>query len=97
MTKRVLKSHKSKMVAIYMQSREQCVVPVITTKTLWQLMHLGTLGTRLHHFPKCMSCHKVIVVITGRALGFHDCIYISTCNCTVYNGENTSKNDIIPS
>ena len=32
---------------------------------------------------KCMSCHKVIVVITGRAHCFHDCIcickYITRC------------------
>ena len=27
-----------------------------------------------HH--KCMSCHEAIVVITGRAHWFHDCIYI---------------------
>ena len=26
--------------------------------------------------PSCMSCHKAIVVITGRAHCFHDCIYI---------------------
>ena len=26
--------------------------------------------------PKCMSCHKAIVVITGRAHCFHDYIYI---------------------
>ena len=25
---------------------------------------------------KCMSCHKAIVVITGRAHCFHDCTYI---------------------
>ena len=25
---------------------------------------------------QCMSCHKAIVVITGRAHCFHDCIYI---------------------
>ena len=30
----------------------------------------------VHHVPKCMSCHKVTVVITGRAHCFHDCIYI---------------------
>ena len=24
---------------------------------------------------QCMSCHKAIVVITGRAHCFHDCIY----------------------
>ena len=28
------------------------------------------------HVPKCMSCHKAIVVITGSAHCFHDCIYI---------------------
>ena len=27
--------------------------------------------------PKCMSCHKAIVVITGRAHCFHDYIYIT--------------------
>ena len=27
--------------------------------------------------PKCMSCHKVIVVITGRTHCFHDCMYIT--------------------
>ena len=31
---------------------------------------------QLHHVSKCMSCHKAIVVITGRANCFHDCIYI---------------------
>ena len=35
---------------------------------LWQLMHLG-------HVPKCMCCHKSIVVITGRAHCFHDYIF----------------------
>ena len=30
----------------------------------------------VHHVPKCMSCHKAIVVITGRAHCFHDFIYM---------------------
>ena len=30
----------------------------------------------VHHVPKCMSCHKAIVVIAGRAHFFHDNIYI---------------------
>ena len=30
-----------------------------------------------NHVPKCMSCHKAIVVITGRAHCFRDCIYIT--------------------
>ena len=31
----------------------------------------------VHHVSKCMSCQKAIVVITGRAHCFHDCIYIT--------------------
>ena len=31
----------------------------------------------IYHVPNCMSCHKAIVVITGRAHCFHDCIYIT--------------------
>ena len=31
----------------------------------------------VHHVPKCMSCHKVIVVMTNRAHCFHDYIYIT--------------------
>ena len=31
----------------------------------------------VHHVPKCMSCHKAIIVITGRAHCFHDNIYIT--------------------
>ena len=30
-----------------------------------------------HHVPKCMSCHKAIVVINGRAHCFHDNKYIT--------------------
>ena len=29
------------------------------------------------HVPKCMSCHRAILVITGRAHCFHDNIYIA--------------------
>ena len=35
----------------------------------------------VHHVPKCMSCHKAIVVITGRAHCFHDYIYILRSSC----------------
>ena len=31
----------------------------------------------MHTMPKCMSCHKAIVVITGRAHCFRDCVYIT--------------------
>ena len=27
--------------------------------------------------PKCISCHKAIVVITGKVHCFHDCMYIT--------------------
>ena len=40
-THRVLKSHRRNMSIIYMLSGKQCVLPVITTMALWQLMHLG--------------------------------------------------------
>ena len=29
----------------------------------------------VHHVPKCMSSHKAIAVITGRADCFHDYLY----------------------
>ena len=41
-THRVLKSHRSKMCIIYMQSWKQCALPLITTMALWQLMHWDT-------------------------------------------------------
>ena len=47
-----------------MLSWKQCALPVITTMAT------------VHYVPKCMSCHKAIVVITGRAHYFHDNIYI---------------------
>ena len=31
----------------------------------------------LHHVPKCISCHELIVVITKRAHCFHDSMYIT--------------------
>ena len=31
------------------------------------LVHWYEQCVTVHHVPKCMSCHKVIVVITGRA------------------------------
>ena len=37
-----------------MQSRKQCVIPVITKMALWQLMHLGTWCT------PCAQAHKLL-------------------------------------
>ena len=34
----------------------------------------------VHHVPQCMSCHKAIVVITGRTHCFYDSTYIYICD-----------------
>ena len=57
-----------------MKSWKQCALPIIAT------MLCGNSCTwahdvTVHHVPKCMGCHKAIVVITGRAHCFHGCIY----------------------
>ena len=41
------------------------------------LVHWYQQRAIIHHVPKCMSCQKAIVVITGRAHCFHDYIYIT--------------------
>ena len=53
----------------------------VATHALGHMMYSLT----VHHVPKCMSCHKAIVVITGRAHCFHDYIYIlrSSCFCEI--------------
>ena len=40
------------------------------------LMHIYIYIYHVHHVPKGMSCHKAIIVITGRAHWYHDCIYM---------------------
>ena len=62
-THRVLKSHRDKTSVIYMLSWKQCVLPVTTP---------------MAHVPRCMSYHKAIVVITGKAHCLHDNIYVYT-------------------
>ena len=42
----------------------------VSTHALGHMMYGYTLLV-----TKCISCHKAIVVITGRAHCFHDCIY----------------------
>ena len=44
--------------------------------TQWVCGNSYTLAHDLHHVPKCMSWHKSIVVMTGKAHCFHDCINI---------------------
>ena len=65
-THRVLKSHRSKMSVIYVIMKTMCPP---------SYHHNGFVATHAHHVPKCMSCQKAIVVITGRAHCFHDNIY----------------------
>ena len=36
------------------------------------------LGYMMYRCAKCMSCHKAIVVITGREHCFHDCTHTHT-------------------
>ena len=43
----------------------------VATHALGHMMYDVT----VHHVPKCMSCRKAIVVITGRAHCFHDYIH----------------------
>ena len=39
--------------------------------------HNGFVATHAWVVPKCMSCHKAIVVIVGRTHCFHDWIHIT--------------------
>ena len=48
------------------------------------LVHWYQQCVTIHHVPKCMSCHKAIVVITGRAYCFHDSIYIYIYDIYIY-------------
>ena len=47
------------------------------------LVHWYQQCVTVHHVPKCMSCHKVIVVITGRAHGHHKTL-ICHHGCSYY-------------
>ena len=58
-----------------------CVCVIMKTMCPPGYHHNGFVATHalitVHHVPKYMSCHKAIVVITGRAHCFHDYIYIT--------------------
>ena len=53
----------------------------VATHALGHMMygynHIPYTVITVHHVPKCMSCHKAIVLITGSAHCFHDYIYIT--------------------
>ena len=46
------------------------------------LVHWYQQCVTVHRVPKCMGCHKAIVVITGRAHCFHDYTYILRSSCS---------------
>ena len=64
-THRVLKSHRSKMGIIYIYNHENNVPSRLSPQWLCGSSWTWTLNVYdAHHVPKCMSCHKTIVVIT---------------------------------
>ena len=46
------------------------------------LVHWYQQCVTVHQMPKCINCHKAIVVITRRAHSFHDCVYINRVHIT---------------
>ena len=46
----------------------------VAINALGHMMYDSFNAQFVHHVPKCMSCHKTIVLITGKAHCFHDCI-----------------------
>ena len=60
---------------IYICNHENNVPTRLSTQ--WLCGNSCTWAHDVHHVPKCMSCHKAIMVITGRAHCFHDYIYIT--------------------
>ena len=77
------------------QKQDECNINVIM-KTMCPpgYHHNGFAATHalghitVNHVPKCMSCHKAIVVITGRTHCFHDYIYICMFEIASYKGDN---------
>ena len=62
---------------IYIFNHENNVPSCLSRQ--WLCGNSCTWGHDVHHVhdvPKCMSCHKAIMVITGRAHCFHDYPYI---------------------
>ena len=65
-----------------MKIKERFIQNLMIVKLLKMIMTKDALkmeeknSKNIHHVPKCMSCHKAIVVINGRAHCFHDNIYV---------------------
>ena len=80
--------HDTQSAQISRKQDERNIYEIMKTMCPPGYHHNGFVGTHalghmmygcaqtVHHVPKCMSCHKAIVVITGRAHCFHDFIYI---------------------
>ena len=77
-----------------MKIKERLIQNFMIVKWLKMIMTKDSLkmeeknSKNIHHVPKCMSCHKAIVVINGKAHCFHDNIYImilcSSCFCEIW-------------
>ena len=74
--------HDTQSAQISQKQDERNIYVIMKTMCPPGYYHNGFVATHtlglmtVHHVPKCMSCHKSIVVITGRAHCFHDYIYI---------------------
>ena len=81
----VLKSHRSKMGVIYMQSWKQCALLIINTMALWQLMHLGiwcTSCTQVHELPQShCSDNREGILFSGLHTYY---IYMKQNNCNIW-------------
>ena len=81
----MLRSHKVRW-AIYIYNHENNVLLlVITTITQWVCGNSYTWAQDAHHVPKCMSFHKAIVVLNGRADCFNDFMYNELMNTSFHN------------
>ena len=70
----------NKYIIIYIHFGIYIYIYIFIIYTIYYWAHDGTWCTYVHdvhHVPKCMSCQKAIVVTTGRAHCFHDCMYIT--------------------
>ena len=75
---RKLKTKKQKRLPKFLNNApENAVVwPLSGNSCIFAVSSTHFMPVTVHHVRKCMSCHKAIAVITGRAHCFHDCRYI---------------------
>ena len=70
--------HDTQRAQISQKQDERNIYVIMKTMCPPGYHHNGFVATHAlgHMMPKCMSCHKAIVMITGRTHCFHDNIYI---------------------